>query len=213
MMQTTREIDWNFANEYTDKFRGIDFVPTSKTQGPYNKHTYRKIYESVLLHFPEKGKLLEIGTSTGGFVLFCKEQLNDVFFVGTDTRKEVLVNNEGHYNHLTDHFYLGNAYCQKFVDWISSNEYKFDLIVEDGDHNPESQVWVMTNIVDKFLTDNGVFICEDIRSIMDAEAIKNVSPFPENTTIWDGTCSGRSDDICVIVDRRNTSNGVNDERN
>ena len=185
-------IDWNYASDFTDKFRGKNFKVNPNTEGKDNWHTYKEVYEKFL---PQSKKILEIGTSTGGFVKFCKEQIDDIFMVGSD------IVEYGEHNKYLDDVYLGNSYESTFLDWIKEKKYKFDLVIDDGPHNLNSQMWIMNNI-DNFLLENGSFICEDVQTFENAEKIKSCSPFPEDTYIWDNRKGGRWDDLCVIIDRR-----------
>ena len=182
------KIEWDFRRECTDKFR------------PEYGHTYREIYESVLTDGLD---ILEIGTAHGGFVSFCKEQLSDIYYVGADSHHST------GYNELADDFYLGNAYCEEFIGWLEENEYNklFDLVIDDGPHSVQTQMWSMKNL-DKFISDDGVFICEDVKSMENARMISNCSPYPFQTRIWYGNDiddRDREDNICVIVDRREES--------
>ena len=74
----------------------------------------------------------------------------------------------------------------------------------DGDHDPKHQSFLLSN-VDKLITKNGVYICEDVQTYEIALQLVNSVPseYKKFTYIWDGRCSvGRYDDICIVVDRR-----------
>jgi len=189
-------IDWSYNKKYTDKFR------MDKTCG----HSFIEVYERYL----EGSKnILEVGTQQGGFIKFCKDQLDEVFFVGADmypyprVDKNCWVDLEC-FNELADDFFIGDAFSEKFYEWIDQRGYKnkFDLVIDDGPHTLESQLWMMER-VEHLLNENGVFICEDVDNIEFAKQIKDKSPIPDKTYIWDNSeKSGRWDDICVVVDKR-----------
>ena len=193
MEDNLKKIDWSFRSDVTDKFRIVD------------GHTYREVYEDVLT---DTSCILELGTAHGGFVSFCKEQLGDqIFYVGAD------IQSLGGYNNLADRLYHGDVYSEQFLQWVRDNKYSniFDLVIDDGPHSLQSQLWTMNHVED-FLSDDGVFICEDVMGLENAETIKSASPFPKQTQIWDGNnhpdwirgCrpAAHCDNICVIVDRR-----------
>lgn len=187
-------IDWSYNKKYTDKFR------MDSSCG----HSFIEVYERYL---PKSKTILELGTQQGGFIKFCKDQL-DVFFVGVDLypypkiHENCWVDNNS-FNYLADDFYVGNGFSEPFLDWIKIKGYSnyFDLVIDDGPHTLESQVWIIKKIP-QLLSENGVFICEDVDNIEFAKEIKENSPWPEITEIWDNSAnSGRWDDICVIVNK------------
>jgi hypothetical protein len=195
-------IDWLYNKKYTDKFRGDPLIP-----GVPGGHTFIDIYEKYL---PESKRILEVGTQQGGFIKFCKDQMEDIFFVGADMypypkQGENCWVDEESYNHLADDYFVGDAFTDKFLDWVESRSYtnSFDLVIDDGPHTLESQKWMIEHSP-HLLSNTGVFICEDVDNLDFAKQIKAVSPFPESTEIWDNSPkSGRWDDICVIIDNRN----------
>tara|TARA_R110000803_G_scaffold139072_2_gene205731 strand:+ start:583 stop:1182 length:600 start_codon:yes stop_codon:yes gene_type:complete len=197
-------IDWLHTSKYTDKFRGDPLLP-----GIPGGHTYTEVYQKYL---PDSKRILEIGTQQGGFIKFCKDQMDDIFFVGADLYpfpkqgENCWVDGES-FNDLADDYYIGDAFTDTFLNWVGNRGHSnsFDLVIDDGPHTLESQKWMIEK-VPLLLNDKGVFICEDIESLDFAKQIKAVSPFPESTEIWDNSAkSGRWDDICVIIDNRTVS--------
>ena len=191
------DIDWSYMSKYTDKFRN----------DPSCGHSFDEVYEPYLKN---SKRILEVGTQQGGFIKFCKDQLDDIFYVGADlyVHPKAGANswvNLDSFNHMADKFYVGNAFHEDFINWVDSEGLtnSFDLVIDDGPHTVESQVWLIQR-ADVLLDENGVFICEDVAGIDYANQIKAASPFPDQTRIWDNSeKTGRWDDICVIIDRRN----------
>ena len=192
-------IDWNYNRKYTDKFRN----------DPSCGHSFKTVYEPYL---KDNISILEVGTQQGGFIKFCKDQLNNIFFVGADLYSHPAFgeNNwidEISYNDMADNFYNGNAFSEDFLNWISNNNLlnKFDLVIDDGPHTLESQVWLIKNC-SQLLSENGIYVCEDIASYNNAIEIQKNSPYPEHTFIWDNSNeTGRFDDRCIIIDRNRTN--------
>lgn len=54
-----------------------------------------------------------------------------------------------------------NAYTEDAIALLLKNEGQFDVIIDDGPHTWESQVWFLKNY-GALLTDGGVLVCEDI---------------------------------------------------
>jgi 23S rRNA U2552 (ribose-2'-O)-methylase RlmE/FtsJ len=178
-----KTLDWSLFSEETDKFRNI----------PGRGHNYREVYEPLLKN---SMSILEIGVWTGGFAAFCKEQLEDCFYVGvdiTDVRfKPSLVDR-------ADEILLLNAYSLEFIDYIQ-DEYgaKFDLVIDDGPHTPWSQLWIASQ-AHRLVSDTGTFVCEDVLTEEHAEAIAlQMSEQFSNVTIWRGDFNLSRDERCVI---------------
>ena len=194
-------IDWLYNSKYTDKFRGDPLIP-----GIPGGHSFANIYQKYL---PDSRRILEIGTQQGGFIKFCKDQMEEVFFVGADMHPYCKAGQNGwidaaSFNDLADEFFVGDAYTNHFFNWLEVRGYSnsFDLVIDDGPHTLDSQKWMIEKVT-LLLNDKGVFICEDVSSLDFAKQIKAVSPLPESTEIWDNSAkSGRRDDICVIVNKR-----------
>jgi len=196
-------IDWSHSREYTDKFINV--------QGDRGRkaglgHCYNLLYKEYLL--PSK-TILEIGTKQGGFIKFCKEQM-DVYFVGVDlyTKEVPPLNKYWHgtasFNAMADEFYRGDAYSEAFLYWLEMLDLKssFDLVIDDGPHTLKSQIWMISRS-DQLINQHGVYICEDVWGIERAQEIIKHSPYREQTYIWDASKkTGRKDDICIVIDRK-----------
>jgi len=193
-------IDFSLSINNTDKF--IGGVQNSSKNG----HNYQLIYKN----FIDKNisSVLEIGTANGGFAKFLKDNL--IFpelLVGADidpVSEHNHVSDHTNYNNLYNNFYIGDAFTEQFLNWIDNKNYKFDLVIEDGDHQFQTQQFMLSN-VSRLLKSNGVYICEDIMNYSIAKRLIDAVPdnYKKYAYIWDGTNSvGRSDDICIIIDMR-----------
>jgi len=199
-------VNFTHAMNNTDKFSGG--INGSGSHG----HNYQLIYKNFITHNPlythQLTSILEIGTANGGFAKFLIDNNFKSFLVGADispTDKHKHVQDHTNYNHLYNDFYTGDAFTETFLNWINDKQYKFDLIIEDGDHDAKTQAFMLANC-DKLLSDAGVYICEDIQGgIQIAKQLLNYIPskYKKYSYIWDGSFSvNRADDICVIVDLR-----------
>lgn len=168
-------------------------------------HNYRLVYPYFLMTKPKR--ILEIGTASGGFAKFLRDNNIGEYIVGADTSKPFISNhipsNET-WENLFDDFYVGDATKEDFLDWIDSKGYKFDLIIEDGDHTLEMQTNLMRKC-HRLLSDNGVYITEDIESSFVATRVLRSVPdiYKKYSYCLDLRYSnGRKDDLIVVVDLR-----------
>ena len=129
----------------------------------HNYHFYGNIYEwllnSLYLIQGRKLRVMEIGVSLfgsqGSFAVWQNHKYID-FVLGIDLNPytgEIKEQNKIIY---------GNAYSNEFFrDLETDYPEGFDLIIDDGSHRPEDQIFVLRNYK-KLCTDNGYVIVEDI---------------------------------------------------
>lgn len=191
-------MNYTIALHNTDKFiGGVLNYPVG--------HNYQLLYKNFLkVDIPN---ILEIGTGHGGFAKFLKENNLKSFIVGADISPESYHNHVAdhtNYNFMYDDFYTGNAFTELFLNWIKSKNYKFDFVVEDGPHDPDTQSFMLKNFYN-FLKPNGVYVCEDVVDYNTAKKIIKSIPteYKKYSYIWEATDSiNRTDDICIVVDLR-----------
>ena len=183
----------------TDKFRG----------GLYKEaragHNYQLIYENILS--ADLDKILEIGTSSCGFGKFLRDNQIGKYLVGADLKK-CFVSNHIPSNQIWldvfDDFYEGNVAQPQFIEWINNHNYKFDLVIDDASHEVSLQQHLISNC-ESFLSERGIFVTEDIVSFSVARQLFDHIPnrLKPLSYIVDLSLSvGRSDDICIIIDKR-----------
>jgi 23S rRNA U2552 (ribose-2'-O)-methylase RlmE/FtsJ len=191
-------MNYNLASENTDKF--IGGILKSNIG-----HNYQLLYKNFLIKKPNR--ILEIGTAHGGFAKFLRDNCIVNTLIGADIAPNDFhnhVSNHTNYNNLYDDFYIGDAFTQNFIDWLKEKNYIFDFVIEDADHSPQTQAFMLKNC-NHFLSDNGVYIVEDVRSY---EIAKDLIDFiPEEyrfySYIWDASvATKRNDDICIVIDLR-----------
>jgi spermidine synthase len=186
--------DYKSSFEETDKFR----------QGN-NGHNYQLIYPNLFLTKPET--ILEIGTASCGFAKFLKDNNIGKFIVGADLKKGIVsyhIPSKKTWEHLFDDFFIGDVTSQEFLSWIKDKNYRFDLVIDDASHTIATQIHLI-QICKDLLSDNGVYIIEDISSYHNAKEIIKAIPkeYKQYAYIVDLTDScARSDDICIIIDGR-----------
>lgn len=128
-------------------------------------HRYGFMYDLLCSRlYALKGKplnVMEIGVSEyegGSPFAFCRSEMVGRF-VGIDTHdfQETPP--------AKAEFYTLDAYCHESVNTLLETEgAKFDLIIDDGDHEYASQKFFLENYID-LLADNGLLVCEDVTSV------------------------------------------------
>ena len=123
---------------------------------------YDKFYESILQEYRSKEiNILEIGILEGLKMFVLSKYLTRANFYGID----IDINNFNNYPHSKD--FLDRVIDVQKIDSRNKNEtntynYNFDLIIDDGDHNPESIILTFKNFYSK-LNKGGIYIIEDVR--------------------------------------------------
>lgn len=82
------------------------------------------------------------------------------------------------------------------------NNLKFDIIIDDGSHELDQQIKNIKNY-SKYMNNNGIYICEDIRSRYNADALlqeaKTIFP-TKKCYVLELNVAVRADDILLIVE-------------
>lgn len=131
---------------------------TDKYYGKYKFHSYvENIYKKLFEPVRDSVKnVLEIGILNGGSLELWRDYFYNATIFGVDiddpwkelgTERLVQI--------------MADAYSRNFVDFLP-DEY-FDIIIDDGPHTPESQIFFVKNYAAK-VKKGGLMICEDISS-------------------------------------------------
>lgn len=186
----------------------LDYYSSIKETDKFRKpHNYQMIYPNLLWTKPKK--ILEIGTASCGFAKFLKDNNIGEWLVGVDIKKGIISNHipsKKTWEHLFDDFFEGNAMSPEFIDWIEKKKYwqTFDLVIDDASHQLDLQIYLI-QMADRLLSDNGVYITEDIGSYQQAKSIIQNVPksLKDKAYIVDLTDSVNDPfDRCVIIDNR-----------
>ena len=90
---------------------------------------------------------------------------------------------------------IADAYDKHTVDMFKNMQ--FDYIIDDGDHHPDSQVFVVKEWV-SLLKPGGKLIIEDVQAMEYAERLQSVAEHPSRIVDLRGVKEGKryvSDDI------------------
>jgi glycosyltransferase involved in cell wall biosynthesis len=166
-------------------------------------HTYDRVYGPVLNRFRKKsGTLLELGSRFGGSaVLWCnllpnfKLELADIAPENFNLAYRALLP-DTNFRHC-------DAYTSETVQYYRElNPEGYDVIIDDGPHTLESQIYTVQNYLD-LLKPGGVLIIEDIEAIENVQTlIGHVTPGHTYEYFDLREIKGRYDDIALVIRKK-----------
>ena len=176
---------------------GSDIKGTDKD----TKHSYLEVYEDIFYYYRNKEiNILEIGVQFGAssqlwHEYFQKSKLTliDIEYLITDDIKSRLI--ESRFDLIITDAYEDNCYNKlKFK--------KFDIIIDDGPHTLDSQIFVLDNYLNN-LSENGILIIEDVQDYSHIEIFKNKLNNNFQYFIYDlRNEKNRYDDLLFVVKRK-----------
>lgn len=136
----------------------------------FHRHPYTPIYSLLLAPYRNKTiQFCEIGIAGGESIKMWREYFNpDSVIYAMDSCAEFLdmTNHRNLKNVVTQHIDVGDpVYMNKVFTDINE---QFDIIVDDSDHNFESQKNIISVVVN-FLKPGGLLIIEDVERSISAE--------------------------------------------
>lgn len=144
------------------------------------RHRYiSEFYEREFAPFRDrKIRLLEIGVYTGGSMKLWREYfaLGEIWGIDREDNREFFDFN----------FILGDAYSKETVDSLP----RFDIIIDDGSHKIEHQLWVIKNYKKKA----NMLIIEDVK----VEILMYLNGMRYRIVDLRELCGGKDDIILVL---------------
>jgi len=145
-----------------NNINGFEFVGGTDK---YKEHSYCDYYESLFQNYLNtNANILEIGTFQGGWAFTVLSYLQDSKMTCIDIQNrfsdKLLSKIDGDRVKLIER----NAYDLSIIQELINNKSVFDVIMEDGPHTVESQLFSIQNYT-KLLKSGGLMIIEDIQSI------------------------------------------------
>jgi len=139
----------------------------------HSLHSYTDhFYETALAPYRDLPvQIIEIGFDQGGSLILWAEWFNQAQILGIDLQFRGNCQEDcGRYPGIQ--VSLGNAY-----DMLSLPYYpKADIIIDDGSHHPDHQIWCVKNLTHK-VKPGGIFIIEDVANMEIAENLREATPF------------------------------------
>ena len=164
----------------------------------HSLHSYTDhFYETVLAPYRDQPvQIIEIGFDQGGSLMLWAEWFSNAQILGVDLQFRGNCQSDcARYPNIQ--ISLGNAY-----DMMSLPYYpQADIIIDDGSHAQEHQVWAVKNLTHK-VKPGGIFIIEDVASMEIMEALKAATPFHlrEYIEVVDlRSIKNRSDDLMFVI--------------
>lgn len=133
---------------------------------------YTAVY-AELMRFPIR-TLLEIGIYEGWSLHMWEEYLPEAQIYGIDSDTSRLINTDRIHS-----YYANQNNSESMVAAIENMGKPMDFIVDDGSHELAHQI-SSANILVPYLTDNGVYVIEDIRTT-DIPFVRGSVKFPSHT--------------------------------
>lgn len=158
-----------------------------------NPHSYiTEVYDKVFANLPRNTNVLEIGVYTGNSVKLWADFFDEGYVYGIDNMDTWLQKPLIDKNYM---ILIQEAYNQEAVNYFKDKNISFDVIIEDGLHSFDTQMYALENYF-PLLNEGGMMIVEDIQDISYANHM--LATF-ENCELLDlRHINNRYDDIVVI---------------
>ena len=166
-------------------------------------HAYIYPYDKVFEKYRDKTiSLLEIGNNGGESIRLWNDYFDNAQILGIEINdlKELDGINAQYEN--INLYTKTDAYSDATIDLFYKNDYKFDIIIDDGSHRPEHQAFAIIKWL-PFLKEGGVFVIEDVQSLEIAQYLMSLIPerlLDRSMVIDRRHVKGRYDDIMITVE-------------
>jgi 23S rRNA U2552 (ribose-2'-O)-methylase RlmE/FtsJ len=120
-------------------------------------HGYERFYDFYLNYYKHKKiNLFEIGIDAGRSLKMWNDMFKQGKIYGMDIDHE--------YEHEKGKIYKGDQSNKKDLDKIIKEIKIVDIIIDDGSHKPEHQLFTFNYLFKNFLNMDGLYIIEDIET-------------------------------------------------
>lgn len=179
------------------------------TQNEYNTdkdttHSYLELYDLLFAPYCMNTgmKLLEIGNHQGGSMALWDDYFADCELYGIEMNTlDSLANFAASRDKVTI-FQGTDAYKKETVATLQNAGFQFDIIIDDGSHQPVHQLFVLNEYY-PLLKPEGTMIIEDVVSLpMAANIVNGMTTLSSNDriAIFDrSNVKGTPDDIVIVV--------------
>jgi hypothetical protein len=184
-------------------------------------HNYINAYDLLFAPYQHKKmNFMEVGVLLGGSLELWNEYFTEASiygvddfsqvhtnsdFGGIDVSHDIVVDKLKKYDRVTFIEPVNARNTKAVGDKIGSLKIEFDIIIDDGDHDPVSQLEVFDNFV-PYLSADGVYVIEDVCGMGQAQHIKKTilekySPlgWVPDIQIMPFNIQQRQDDILVVI--------------
>jgi len=159
----------------------------------WGKHHYTPVYYELFKNRRETvKKVIEIGIAEGAGVRMFRDFFSHAMIVGAEVDPERMVIEKRIASIIIDQ--SSEPALRALVEFTGSD---VDLVVDDGSHKPEHQVFTCLTLM-SLLDDNVTYVIEDVADYGVYDKLRRHPEFKVSTT----KLSNRYDDRLVIVKRR-----------
>jgi len=156
-------------------------------------HWYTEFYGRIL--GPRRTNVrnvLEIGIGRGGSLLMWRDFFPNAVIHGIDGREDFMMSED---RIVT---YNCNAYTEKCMNSYLADK-RFDVIIDDGPHTPESWIFCLNNYVD-LLDEGGILMIEDVIHKHVAEVYQSFKGDTKRLSLVDRRdCDGSSENELILL--------------
>jgi cephalosporin hydroxylase len=164
----------------------------------HSLHSYTDyFYEQEFSKYRDQPvQIIEIGCDQGGSLLLWAEWFSQAKILGVDLQLRGNCEQDcARYPNIQ--IALGNAYDMHSLQYFPDA----DIIIDDGSHRPEHQVWTVKHLSTK-VKPGGIFVIEDVVEDLVIEQLKAATPFHlrEYIDVVDlRNIKGRHDDLMFVI--------------
>ena len=164
-------------------------------------HSYIESYDRLFEPYKNKRiNLLEIGNHNGGSLNLWNDYFCDATMIGLEIGTRESLSQFDDVDNVTV-YQNTSATSFETIRMIEDLGVKFDIIVDDGSHHPNDQIFTC-KFWSNFLKEDGVMVIEDIQHIEFCEAITHSLPEKFTSEVIDlRENKGRFDDILISIRR------------
>ena len=159
-------------------------------------HNYMEFYDNFFLNVKDKKlKLLEIGVKFGGSVRLFHDYLINSNIIGVNINNEWKNGNIKDYPRLN--LFTFNGY--DLNQWEKLPYKKFDIIIDDGPHTLDTQIFAFNNFPN-YLDEKGILIIEDVNKNNIDKIINLKNKYKYNIEIYNWSDqTKRIDDVIITI--------------
>lgn len=167
-------------------------------------HSYLELYDLLFAPYCKNGNvtLLEIGNHQGGSIELWDDYFDDCQIFGLERNTLESLAQVGQDREKVHLMQGVDAYQPETVENLQNEEVMFDIIIDDGSHQPTHQLFVLNEFM-SLLKPEGTMVIEDVVSLAMAanvvSACNSLGP-DDRIAIFDRTnVKGTPDDIVIVV--------------
>lgn len=171
----------------------------------YTEHSYLELYDLLLAPYCMNTgtKLLEIGVGKGGSIKLWNDYFDDAYIFGIEREADDDVANLCGAEDRITVFQKTDAYSRETVQTLWTADLRFDVIIDDGSHQPVHQAFVISDYL-PLLKPEGTMIIEDVVSLPIAAQIVSQTRAAlgkdDRVAIFDrSNVKGVEDDIVIVI--------------